>query len=217
MSLYDATQQQRYIERQIWRWKREASVQETKGLGSSAVQANISERKAAQRDFIGQPGLSCDFCERAGGQYLGGSINCGKFKSGEDFLYKALGSAYTNNKVEVDEIIRIVTSAGGKVELLDDGRLYYNASASAGSPGEIRIDINASIGAWRHEYRHFLDDKTEGFPGLTILPDPRAYWEREYNGYMEEFRLAKSLKKRDIMHEIVAVMRERRNEIYGER
>lgn len=69
MSLYDATQQQRYIERQIRRWKRESGAMDAAGLDSSAARNKVREWQAAQRDFIDQTGLRRDyFRERAGAQ-----------------------------------------------------------------------------------------------------------------------------------------------------
>ena len=61
MSLYDATQHQRYIERQIRRWKREASANEAAGLDSTAARAKVHEWQARQRDFISQTGMSRDY------------------------------------------------------------------------------------------------------------------------------------------------------------
>lgn len=69
ISLYDATQQQRYIERQIRRWKREASALEAGGVDDTAARRKIREWQARQRDFIDQTGLRRDyFRERAGVQ-----------------------------------------------------------------------------------------------------------------------------------------------------
>lgn len=69
MSLYDATQQQRYYERQIRRWKREEGAMDAAGLDSSTAKAKVREWQAAQRDFIDQTGLTRDyFRERAGAQ-----------------------------------------------------------------------------------------------------------------------------------------------------
>lgn len=68
-SLYDATQHQRYIERQIRRWKREESAMDAAGLDSGAAKLKVCEWQAAQRDFINQTGLRRDyFRERAGTQ-----------------------------------------------------------------------------------------------------------------------------------------------------
>lgn len=71
MSLYDATQRQRYIERKIRRWKREASAMDAAGLDSSAAKSKVRAWQAVQRNFINQTGLTRDyFRERAGKQNL---------------------------------------------------------------------------------------------------------------------------------------------------
>lgn len=70
MSLYDATQQQRHIERQIRRWKREAGALEAGGADNTAAKGKVREWQAVQRDFIEQTGLRRDyFRERAGKQF----------------------------------------------------------------------------------------------------------------------------------------------------
>lgn len=69
MSLYDATQQQRYIERKIRRWKRESSALEAGGQDNAAAKDKVRSWQAAQRDFIKETGLQRDyFRERAGAQ-----------------------------------------------------------------------------------------------------------------------------------------------------
>lgn len=69
MSLYDATQQQRYIERQIRRWKREAGAMDAAGLDSGYARMKVEKWQARQRVFIKQTGLRRDyFRERAGKQ-----------------------------------------------------------------------------------------------------------------------------------------------------
>jgi len=77
MSLYDATQQQRYIERQIRRWKREASAMDAAGLDSGAARLKIRDWQARQRDFVSQTGLTRDYFRERGGAQLGSlaSIN----------------------------------------------------------------------------------------------------------------------------------------------
>lgn len=66
--LYQATQQQRYIERQIRRWKREAFL--TSGPDKAKAEAKKKDWQARQRDFIKQTGLRRDYTrERAGKQY----------------------------------------------------------------------------------------------------------------------------------------------------
>ena len=70
MSLYDATQQQRYIERQIRRWKRQSEALKAAGQDNSFALSKVRGWQAAQRDFIRQTGLKRDyFRERAGAQF----------------------------------------------------------------------------------------------------------------------------------------------------
>jgi len=71
MSLYAATQQQRYIERQIRRWKREESAMDAAGQDSGYARMKVREWQAAQRDFVGQTGLTRDYFRERGGGQLG--------------------------------------------------------------------------------------------------------------------------------------------------
>lgn len=57
MSLYDATQQQRYIERGIREWKRRRDVLTAAGQDASAETAKVKEWQARMRDFTKQTGL----------------------------------------------------------------------------------------------------------------------------------------------------------------
>lgn len=69
MDLYEATQQQRYIERMIRKWKREESAFDSAGLDPSGARGKVREWQARQRDFVKQTGLRRDyFRERAGRQ-----------------------------------------------------------------------------------------------------------------------------------------------------
>lgn len=68
---YEASQKQRYIERQIRKWKREADAMEAAGLDNSYAVKKVRTWQAEQRDFINQTGLKRDyFRERAGKQNL---------------------------------------------------------------------------------------------------------------------------------------------------
>jgi hypothetical protein len=57
MTEYEAEQQQRYNERQIRRWKREASTLDAAGLDSSAARAKVKDWQARQRDYLSKTGL----------------------------------------------------------------------------------------------------------------------------------------------------------------
>lgn len=57
---YDATQQQRYLERQIRRWKREYLAMDAAGLDTSEASAKLAAWRAKQKDFLTQTGLGED-------------------------------------------------------------------------------------------------------------------------------------------------------------
>ena len=56
--MYKATQQQRYLERGIRKWKQQASALETAGLENTFENAKVREWQARMRDFTSQTGLS---------------------------------------------------------------------------------------------------------------------------------------------------------------
>lgn len=57
MTEYEATQKQRYIERQIRRWKREEQAMQAAGLPTQEAKAKVAHWNAMQRDFLKQTGL----------------------------------------------------------------------------------------------------------------------------------------------------------------
>jgi hypothetical protein len=58
MTVYDATQKQRAIERKIREWKRKASALDAGGLGNARELGKVREWQAAMRDFVKQTGLN---------------------------------------------------------------------------------------------------------------------------------------------------------------
>lgn len=60
ISVYEATQQQRYIERQIRRWKREYMAMDAAGIDTTEASAKLAEWRARQKNFLSQTGLSED-------------------------------------------------------------------------------------------------------------------------------------------------------------
>lgn len=60
LSYYDATQKQRYLERQIRRWKREYLALRAGGLDTGEASARLAAWRQRQKDFLGQTGLHED-------------------------------------------------------------------------------------------------------------------------------------------------------------
>lgn len=60
LSYYDATQQQRYIERQIRRWKREYQMMDAAGQDTTQASRKLAQWRATEKDFCKQTGLNRD-------------------------------------------------------------------------------------------------------------------------------------------------------------
>ena len=60
LSYYDATQQQRYIERKIRRWKREYLMLDAAGMDTTQASVKLAQWRATERDFCKQTGLDRD-------------------------------------------------------------------------------------------------------------------------------------------------------------
>ena len=60
LSYYDATQQQRYMERQIRRWKREYKMMDAAGQDTTQASMKLAKWRAAEKDFCKQTGLDRD-------------------------------------------------------------------------------------------------------------------------------------------------------------
>ena len=61
MTEYEATQTQRYIERQIRKYKREIAGLDAAGLDSTQSKGLLKKWQERQRDFIDQTGLKRDW------------------------------------------------------------------------------------------------------------------------------------------------------------
>jgi hypothetical protein len=84
------------------------------------------------------------------------------------------------------------------------GVMAYGPAPASGRPGQLLLDENASIGALRHEARHYADDKALGFPGaIRYFQEPAVRWQTEFNAYMEEVSLARQVRRFDVGHDLV--------------
>lgn len=83
MTEYEATQKQRYIERQIRKYKREVAGLDAAGIDSTDSRNRLAKWQQRQRDFIEQTGLKRDYSRE---KYYGGGVD----KSGESGIIKAI-------------------------------------------------------------------------------------------------------------------------------
>ena len=108
LSEYEATQKQRYIERQIRRWKREYKAMEAAGLPTDEAAAKLSKWHKLQKDFIEQIGLKRQADREAIGNFS---------KADAD---KARGQAKVFQSIENNAIIKQTSGNPKKVFLPDE-------------------------------------------------------------------------------------------------
>ena len=114
-------------------------------------------------------------------------------KNDADPLHDLLGPGRLSHPQEWETTIHLLKQEGVDV-VFRAGVMAYGPQPTAGKPGRLLIDPEASIGALRHEAQHFADDKALGFPGMRNLFIPKTRWQMEYNAYMTEVKLARDLR-----------------------
>jgi len=127
-----------------------------------------------------------------------GALRAGRFdsalmNSGGDRLLGTMGPARLNNAAEYNSIVSDLRAKGVDISFRE-GQFAYGPAPSAGRPGNIVFDRDASISAIRHEYGHFLDDSALGFPGQRYYyENPSARLGSERRQYLQEIRTAREV------------------------
>lgn len=136
-----------------------------------------------------------------------------------DYLRDALGPAINNPKYEkqLSYIKNEITKSNAKLIIREGNNMYYNAPGH-GQPGEIILPPEASIGAYLHEFEHFIQDRESGFNlGIDwMFMHPKEFAENELRSYKKEYDYAKEMKLNDIAEKIKKQAVGRANDIYAE-
>jgi len=131
-----------------------------------------------------------------------------------DPLRVKYGPARISHPDEFEHALEELKEAGVEIDFRS-GSLAY--SPEKGGPGRMIFAPDGSIGALRHEMRHFRDIRAEGYPGLgPYMADPLLYWKMEFRAYMEEVRFARSMRDYESTSKILKIMRKVKSEILGE-
>ena len=124
-------------------------------------------------------------------------------KNDADPIHNLFGPGRLSHPQEWENTLARLQNEG--VEIIHRaGAMAYGPSPASGKPGQLLLDPDASVGALRHEARHYADDKALGFPGaIRYYQEPALRWQTEYNAYMEEVGLARQARRFDVGHELV--------------
>lgn len=130
-----------------------------------------------------------------------------------DYTYEISGRAIDSHPEEVAEMKRVLEENGIELRKPENNTMAYSPAVSEFHKGQMIISDEASIGAWRHEYQHFLDDMASGWKGFRLMEDPHINWKMEYRAYMKEIKYAKKNKRYDIAKKILQEMKDTKRDI----
>lgn len=121
------------------------------------------------------------------------------FRKNADPFKDVMGSGTESHPIEWNKLITEMESAGVEIVYRDGGMAY---SPSTGKRGQIIIDKSSSYGALLHEYTHYLDDVSKGFPGMEYHFQTINRVKMELHAYMQEIKLADSLGYKSVANQL---------------
>lgn len=222
MSLYEAEQTQRSIERNIRRWKRENNAMKAAGLETAESAAKVKRWNDRYKEFCAKTGLkqqkqrTVSYTNNAiGGNESKSGLRSVAYKKEADPIREVLGPIKVSHPEEIE---RIKASAKRKgVEIVEGkGSMAYAPGLSRGSAGQLHLSENDSYGAWLHEEQHMLDDEADGWPGFAGLMDIDRRCRMEYNAYRKEIALARRVGRPDVVEKLKTLYVEEIKRIGGE-
>lgn len=120
------------------------------------------------------------------------------FYTKDDPIREYIGAAEKSHPQELREMKEDMERSGVDITRRA-GAMGCFPGLSAGKVGNINIEEGASISAWMHEYKHFCDDRADGYLGFRIFQNPAKCADREKQAYQVEIDFAKELGYNDIV------------------
>lgn len=127
-----------------------------------------------------------------------GIIKSRRFNTMDDPMREVTGEAETSNPKEVYRIIQELKKAGVEI-IRRENAMGYSPSVASGKPGQLYIEEGASYSAWCHEFKHFSDDRDDGYLGFRVFQDIQKCKQREIDAYQIEIELARKANRDDIV------------------
>lgn len=123
------------------------------------------------------------------------------FYTKDDPIREYIGAAEKSHPQELREMKEDMERSGVDITRRA-GAMGYFPGLSAGKVGNINIEEGASISAWMHEYKHFCDDREDGYLGFRVFQDSAKCAERERRAYQVEIDFAKERGYNDIVERL---------------
>ena len=127
-----------------------------------------------------------------------------EFNTTADPMREVTAAGITSHPKEINGILSELKEYD--VEVIHRGNgMAYAPALSPGKAGQFIIDEEASYSAWMHEYKHFCDDRDDGFLGMRVFMDTEKCIKREVDAYNVEIELAKQAGRQDIVDRLEAL------------
>lgn len=218
---YQATQKQRAMERQIRALKREVNAGGDKAVLGSRILEKTWEYRAFSNAVNIRPkierlrvvGYDRNMVASVR-THMTEARRAATFNTKSDPIRDHWGAGVDSHPEEVKKILDSWDAKGVKYTYRDSD-MAYMPGLSAGEKGQVVIDPGASIGAWRHENRHVLDDEANGWPGFRYYDTTAKMIRYEHRGYAEEIAIANEIGSKELKKRIMRLRRERDEQIRG--
>jgi hypothetical protein len=119
-----------------------------------------------------------------------------------DPVRDVLGPGRLSHPDEWHSTLENLKKAGVEIMLTPEERLAYALGTRPSNPGQIHLHQDASIGALRHEYQHFLDDQAAGFLGTRGLYDLAFRKQTEQNAYNIEINMMEQMGEQQAIEQL---------------
>ncbi len=123
------------------------------------------------------------------------------FNTKDDPIREYIGAAEKSHPQELNKIIDDMEQSGVEITRRE-GVMGYFPGLSVGKAGNVNIEEGASISAWMHEYKHFCDDRADGYLGFRVFQDYEKCIDREVGAYQVEIDFAKEQGYNDIVRRL---------------
>ena len=163
MTEYEALQEQRHIERQIRRWKREQNAMKAAGLDASEATAKVREWNGKHKDFLEQTGLKADGTRLVVGKYGRAIESSAGYGIIEMTRKKRDGYVEPMPKKQLHRIVKNFKKIGGTIQMNDATDKYLtskNAEAITYDDHTILLKQNPGRAAVFEELIHATQYRT---------------------------------------------------------
>lgn len=135
-----------------------------------------------------------------------------KFTTPADPIRDILGAGKLSHPEEWNRMINEMREAG--CEIIEREGVMAYGPLKKGEAGQLLIDPNASISALMHEYTHFLEAKSNGYPSAAeAYMDWQKRIDEEWKCYSKEIEFAEELGLNDVVEQLIKNFEEEKQDI----